>query len=125
MDGLFRQAERNEFATRTLHSTANCAELTFRKNTMLLWFGAWHDNKMKCVRDLLVWYNNLDVKPYLLALDSQSDIYKDKGIDMLTRAISLPGLAVLWMFNTIGDRISVKDAFERHKPDTVFSELLH
>ena len=65
--------------------------------------------------DLLVWYNNLDVKPFLLALDSQSEIYKEKGIDMLTRAISLPGLAVLWMFNTIGYRLSLKEAFEKNK----------
>ena len=76
---------------------------------------AWQDKKMKSVRDLLVWYNNLDVKPFLLALDSQSEIYKEKGIDMLTRAISLPGLAVLWMFNTIGDRPSLKEAFEKNK----------
>ena len=45
---------------------------------------AWHNNKMKCVRDLLVWYNNLDVKPFLLAIDSHSEIYKESGIDMLT-----------------------------------------
>ena len=58
---------------------------------------------MKSVRDLLVWYNNIDVKPFLSALDIESEIYMENGTDMLTRAIILPGLAVLWMFNTIGD----------------------
>jgi hypothetical protein len=36
---------------------------------------AWRDEKMQIVRDLLIWYNNLDVEPFLKALDKQSGIY--------------------------------------------------
>ena len=32
---------------------------------------------------------------------------------MLTRAISLPGLAVLWMFKTIGGRVTLRSAYDR------------
>ena len=48
---------------------------------------------MRIFRDFLVWYNNLDVKPIREAIGKQSQIYRDKGIDMLKSAISLSGLA--------------------------------
>ena len=73
---------------------------------------AWHEHGMKSVRDLLIWYNNLDVKPFLTALERQATIYREKDIDMLTRAISLPGLAVLWMFKIIGRRLTLREAYE-------------
>ena len=53
---------------------------------------------MKTFKDFLVWYNNLDVVPFIQALERQSAIYQGKGIDMLKDAISLPGLAIRWMF---------------------------
>ena len=62
---------------------------------------AWHDNSMTCVKDFLIWYNNLDVKPMLEAIAKQCAIYEAKGIDMLKDAISLPGLAVKWLFASI------------------------
>ena len=58
----------------------------------------WREKGMRTFADFLVWYNNLDVKPMLEALEKQSEVYKQKGIDMLKDAISLPGLAVLWKF---------------------------
>ena len=74
---------------------------------------AWRENQMKTVRDLLVWYNNLDVSPFLEALEKQSSIYQQKGIDMLKEAISLPGLSTLWMFNVIGSQPSLRDVYDR------------
>ena len=60
----------------------------------------WRERKMKTVRDLLIWYNNSDVKPFLQAIQAQSDIYKSKGIDMLKSSVSLPGAAQNWLMNT-------------------------
>ena len=68
---------------------------------------AWKRHNMRTIRDLLVWYNNLDVKQFLTALERQSEIYRQKGIVMLTQALSLPGLAVHWMFKTLGGRPSL------------------
>ena len=59
---------------------------------------------METMRDLLLWYNNLDVVPFLEALEKQTKIYEGKGIDMLKSAISLPGLAVRWLFTEVGRR---------------------
>ena len=56
------------------------------------------------MRDLLLRYNNLDLVPFLEALEKQTKIYEGKGIDMLKSAISLPGLAVRWLFTEVGRR---------------------
>jgi len=62
---------------------------------------AWRLYGMTTFRDFLVWYNNLDVQPMLQALDRQAGLYKTKNIDMLKDAVSLPGLAVHWLFNEL------------------------
>ena len=65
---------------------------------------AWRDNGMSKMKDFLIWYNNLDVKPMLEAIAKQCSIYETKGIDMLKDAISLPGLAVRWLFASVPSR---------------------
>ena len=54
---------------------------------------AWTENGMRTLRDFLVWYNNLDVVPFLEALDKMGQFWRRYGVDMLKEAISLPGLA--------------------------------
>ena len=71
----------------------------------------WDRLQMKSVRDLLIWYNNLDVEPFLEALQKQYAIYASRGIDMGRQAISLPGLAVLWMESVVGTRPSNRETF--------------
>ena len=36
----------------------------------------WNDNNMDTFRDFLVWYNNLDVVPFLEAIDKMSNFWK-------------------------------------------------
>ena len=43
------------------------------------------------------------MEPLLQAIEKQTEIFKSKGIDMLKSAISLPGLAVRWMFALTND----------------------
>ena len=54
---------------------------------------AWTKKGMRTLRDFLVWYNNLDVVPFLEALDKMSQFWRRYGVDMLKEAISLPTLA--------------------------------
>ena len=35
----------------------------------------WTDNQMQTVKDFLIWYNNLDVSPFLEAVEKQSQFY--------------------------------------------------
>ena len=61
----------------------------------------WSHYNMKTVKDLLIWYNNLDVKPFVEAITKQKHFYKDFGLDMLIDGVSLPGLAEKVMYQTL------------------------
>ena len=61
----------------------------------------WRDNRMKSMRDILVWYNNRDVVPFLEAIYKQFAFYKQQNIDMFKDGVSVPGLTLLYLFNTL------------------------
>ena len=50
---------------------------------------------MKNVGDLLEFYNNKDVQPFLSAIEEQSKFYEEQGIDMF------PGLTLRYLFKTM------------------------
>jgi hypothetical protein len=60
--------------------------------------GVWRDQGMHSMRDMLIWYNNLDVIPFIEALTKQKEFYKSQELDMSKDAISVPGLAEKIMF---------------------------
>ena len=53
------------------------------------------------MRDYLIWYNNRDVLPFLEALEKQFVFYQKQNIDMFKDGISVPGLALLYLFNNL------------------------
>ena len=61
----------------------------------------WCHNRMKSMRDFLVWYNNRDVVPFLEAFDKQFAFYKQQNIDMFKDGVSVPGLTLLYLFNDL------------------------
>ena len=54
---------------------------------------AWAEKSMRTLGDVLVWYNNLDLVPFLEALDKLIRFRRRYGVDRLKETISLPGLA--------------------------------
>ena len=58
----------------------------------------WKDEGMKTFADLLVYYNNTDVRPGLLAIEKMRQFYQDKGVCLFKSTISLPGVARLLLF---------------------------
>ena len=58
----------------------------------------WKDHDMKTLRDYLIYYNNLDVLPFLEAIEKQHAIYRERGLDMFKDGVSAPGLATKWLF---------------------------
>ena len=48
---------------------------------------------MRKLREYLVYYNNLDVFPFLEAIEKQHAIYRKRGMDMFKDGVSVPGLA--------------------------------
>ena len=63
----------------------------------------WKREGMKNMRDYLVWYNNLDVKPFVEAVEKMAQTYKDKGVDLFKDGISVPGLTLKYLFNISPD----------------------
>ena len=65
---------------------------------------AWRENGMTNLRDILVWYNNRDVVPFLQAIHRQFAFYEERWIDMFKRDISIPGLTLLYLFNDLPEK---------------------
>ena len=55
---------------------------------------------MSTFQDFLIWYNNLDVGPFVQAVENLQKIYVDRGIDVFKTSISVPGLARRMLFDT-------------------------
>lgn len=60
----------------------------------------WEQYEMKTVEDLLIWYNNLDVKPFVRAIEAQRELFKKFDLDMFSNGVSLPGLSEKVMYQS-------------------------
>ena len=58
---------------------------------------------MDTFRDFLVWYNNLNVVPFLEAIDKMSDFWKQRDIDIFKYGVSVPGLTMKYLFLNVPD----------------------
>ena len=59
----------------------------------------WEDNNMQTFEDFLVWYNNLDVVPFIEAVEKMSQFWRERKIDMFKDGISVPGLTLKYLFS--------------------------
>ena len=50
--------------------------------------------------DFLIFYNNLDVKPFVEAIQKMKKYNSEKGVDVFKDAISVPGIARKLLFET-------------------------
>ena len=60
----------------------------------------WRERGMTTFRDFLVWYNDLDVGPFVTAVERLQKFYFDKGIDVFKTAMSVPGIARQLLFKS-------------------------
>ena len=97
----------------------------------------WQEQGMSTLRDFLVAYNNLDVKPFLVALERQTQFYKELGLDMLKDGIGLPALCLKYLFSSMSPEVYIslfntrqQDLAEKLRanivggPSLVFTRLL-
>ena len=54
---------------------------------------------MSTFKDFLVWYNNLDVVPFLEAVEKMSQFWQERKIDMFKDGVSVPGLTLKYLFS--------------------------
>ncbi|KAG3113019.1 hypothetical protein PI124_g6525 [Phytophthora idaei] len=60
---------------------------------------------MKSIKDLLIWYNNLDVVSFIKAIKAQRELFKRFDLDMFADGVSLPGLSEKVMYQTCFDNL--------------------
>lgn len=58
----------------------------------------WRDHNMVTFRDFLIWYNDLDVGPFVTAVGNLQKYYFERQIDMFKVSTSVPGLARQMLF---------------------------
>ena len=58
----------------------------------------WRKENMKTLEDLLIWYNKLDVYPFVTAVNSLCKFYFNKKIDLFKDTVSVPGVARKMLF---------------------------
>ncbi|KAG3122315.1 hypothetical protein PI126_g24199 [Phytophthora idaei] len=64
---------------------------------------------MKSIKDLLIWYNNLDVVPFIKAIKAQRELFKRFDLDMFADGVSLPGLSEKVMYQTCFNNLQYLD----------------
>ena len=62
---------------------------------------SWDEQQMTSFRDFLVWYNNLDVVPFLEAIEKMSLFWKERDIDIFKDGVSVPGLTMKYLFSNV------------------------
>ena len=63
----------------------------------------WVEREMETFRDFLVFYNNLDVGPFVTAVEKMQEFYFGLGVDLFKVAVSIPGVARSLLYKTAGD----------------------
>ena len=66
----------------------------------------WKDENMKTLKDMLIYYNNADCKPFVLAIEKQLQFFRSRGLDIKT-SISIPGLAIQYLFAQKDQKTSI------------------
>ena len=62
---------------------------------------------MTTFKDYLIYYNNLDTGPFVLALNNLLKVYFDEGIDIFKDYITLPGVARRMLYNSSDIKFSL------------------
>jgi hypothetical protein len=55
---------------------------------------------MKTFKDFLEWYNNLDVLPFVEAVEKMKEFYRLKKLDLFKDGVSLPGLVLKYLIRS-------------------------
>ena len=59
---------------------------------------------MSTIQDFYIWYNNLNVVPFLDAVEKMSAFWQERNIDMFKDGISVPGLSLKYMFSFLDEQ---------------------
>ena len=60
----------------------------------------WLQWGMSTFKDFLIYYNNLDIWPFVQAVEKMKQFYFENKIDLFKVAVSVPGITRRWLFHT-------------------------
>ena len=61
----------------------------------------WRDNNMNTLRDYLLYYNSLDVVPFLKVVETMLKLYLERGVHLFRDSLSSPGVSIKLMFKDV------------------------
>jgi len=64
----------------------------------------FRESGMMSFADWLRYYNNLDVRPFIEALQKMKTFYAERGIDICKDAVSLPGVSLQYRLRGIDSK---------------------
>lgn len=64
----------------------------------------WEENQMSTFKEFLIWYNNLDVVPFMEAVEKMSVFWQERKIDMYKDGISVPGFTLKYLFSFLDEQ---------------------
>ena len=77
----------------------------------------WRDEEMRTIKDFLIYYNNLDVKPFVEALKNFQTFYRQKELDVFKISLSIPGIARKMLFKAGQESGAVFQLFQKDDED--------
>ena len=77
----------------------------------------WRDKKMETFKDYLVHYNNLDVEPFVRAINAHSEFFKEREIDMFKDGLTLPGITLKFLFQNVAENATPYVLYSRADKD--------
>ena len=83
----------------------------------------WDEYNMKSFKDYLIYYNSMDVKPLVKAVNKMLAVYLQKNVDLFVDAISVSGVARRCLFNSpnINEKFGLFAEYEKDV-HTLFKE---
>ncbi len=81
----------------------------------------WDNEGMTTFKDFLVWYNNLDVGPFVKGVQELQSFYFGKNIDVLKTTMSVPGVARQLLFKTAREQAAEFSLLDKKNRDLYFT----
>ena len=76
----------------------------------------WTEQGMQSFREFLVWYNNLDVQPFVISVKKMLDFWQEREIYWRFKdGVSVPGLTMNYLFNVLDEQMYFSLFNEKNK----------
>ena len=75
----------------------------------------WKNNKWQTMKDFLIYYNNLDVIPFVEALEKMLHLYRENKIDLFKNCVTVPSAARHLLFTSVNNDVNFALISEKQK----------